>query len=177
MKKYSLVVHPIAIIDKVKALKQVLKGQIGWYNSVNSLAHLSICEFYAEDQELESIIAMIQEMVKDVEPKEITLDSFAFYDNGAFYMKANQESESYLKDLFVKINSGLAREIKLGYKVTAPHLSIGRRLSQEQLAIAQEVFQQVEERFICESIMLRVFNPIRKQYDLFREIRFNTEKE
>lgn len=177
MKKYSLVVHPEGIIDRVKSLKQILKHKIGWYNSVNSLAHFSICEFELEDKEVEGLISMIYELVKNVESEEIIMNSFAFYDSGAFYIKTSQESTIYLKDLFAKICSGLSEKIKLAYQVHDPHLSIGRRLSAEQLQVAQETFQHIEERFICKGVVLRVFNPARKQYDLLHEILFNKEKE
>jgi hypothetical protein len=45
-KQYAIAFHPYEeIIEKVKEIKMDLATKIGWYNSKNALAHITICEF------------------------------------------------------------------------------------------------------------------------------------
>lgn len=55
MSKYSIVVHPSELLDEIKRIKLGLKSLIGWYSSVNALAHFTICEFLADETQLEKV--------------------------------------------------------------------------------------------------------------------------
>ncbi|WP_431242086.1 hypothetical protein ACQ9BO_19415 [Flavobacterium sp. P21] len=55
-KTYSVVIHPSDNgIDSVKVMKDYLKSKIGWFNSCNSVAHITICEFKIDESQLDSI--------------------------------------------------------------------------------------------------------------------------
>lgn len=54
--KYSIAFIPDSkTSEEVKKLKLQLADEIGWYNSKNSLAHITICEFTSTDKEIEII--------------------------------------------------------------------------------------------------------------------------
>jgi hypothetical protein len=50
--------------------------------------------------------------------------------------------------------------------------TIGRKLSEEQLQVAKDTFTSYTNSFFCDGVMIREFNPIRKQYDLKEFLRF-----
>ncbi|MBB6240306.1 hypothetical protein HDC90_004977 [Pedobacter sp. AK013] len=52
--RYSIVIYPHSeAINDVKVLKDKLWSKIGWYNSKNSEAHITINEFSADQYELD----------------------------------------------------------------------------------------------------------------------------
>ncbi|HTG66540.1 MAG TPA: hypothetical protein VL859_09210, partial [Flavobacterium sp.] len=54
--RYSLVISPSEeIIALVKTMKEELAKEIGWFHSKNSLAHITINEFMATENEIEII--------------------------------------------------------------------------------------------------------------------------
>ena len=55
-KKYSVAIHPSEdIILLVKEMKKKLFDEVNWFHSKNSIAHITICEFEATDDEIEII--------------------------------------------------------------------------------------------------------------------------
>ena len=56
LNRCSVVIHPSQkIIKEVKTMKELLAAKIGWYNSKNSIAHITVNEFEAPASELEKI--------------------------------------------------------------------------------------------------------------------------
>ncbi|WP_431242087.1 hypothetical protein ACQ9BO_19420 [Flavobacterium sp. P21] len=53
-----------------------------------------------------------------------------------------------------------------------PHLSIGRRLTPENLKIASQLFTTIDMEFLCDKIVLREFDPIKKQFFIIDTIPF-----
>ena len=172
MKKYSIVVHPTELLDDIKKIKQDLKSLIGWFSSVNALAHFTICEFEADENQLERVKQEVSKLIVNWQKKVIVLTSFDCYNNGAFYVKPDENSSLYLKALFKAIAVKAKEIIPNAYICTTPHLSIGRRLSEEQLQVAKDTFTSYSNSFLCDGVMLREFYPVRKQYDLKEFLRF-----
>ncbi len=54
-KTYSVVFYSKPVVDTVKELKDLLKSKVhkNWYNSCNSEAHITICEFTIDDSQLD----------------------------------------------------------------------------------------------------------------------------
>lgn len=55
-----------------------------------------------------------------------------------------------------------------------PHLSIGRRLTPENLKIASELFTAINLQFECNEIVLREFNPKVKQFFVIEAFPFGS---
>lgn len=47
-----------------------------------------------------------------------------------------------------------------------PHMSIGRRLTREWIALAYTIFTDYEAGFLCDSFAIRKYNEKRRQYDV-----------
>lgn len=166
--KYSIVIAPpqdgICYVDK---LKNELNTKIGWYNSRNSKAHLTIIEFTADDYELEEVISALKKITSYENPLYLRFDGVDSYPNGAVFLKPDEAIKVPLTELMARIQKKL--NIKNSYKSKDPHISIGRKLSEENVEIALEMFADANLEFTCENLVLRKFNPERKQYDKFSD--------
>ncbi|WP_125723089.1 2'-5' RNA ligase family protein [Flavobacterium ustbae] len=162
-KTYSVVFYSKELVDPVKKMKDFLRSKIDWYNSCNSEAHITICEFTIDDSKIDSIKQKLIKIADTFTPSQVHLDHFGFYEHaGAFYIAANEESKSNLIPIMKKIHE-ILKPLKLK-KSEDPHLSIGRRLTSENLKIASELFTTIDLVFLCDSIVLREFNPAVKQF-------------
>ncbi|HJR99530.1 MAG TPA: 2'-5' RNA ligase family protein [Flavobacterium sp.] len=170
--RYSLVISPPQdVIDQVKSMKEALAKEIGWYNSKNSLAHITINEFMASEIEMESIKKQLNTICNSLKPISVCLDSFNNYSNGAFFVGPDETSKINLKQILVQVNQSF--RAKTLFKNTEPHLSIGRRLSAENLTKAYYLFSDpIELQFICDNISLRLFNPDIKQFEIIEHFEF-----
>lgn len=172
MKKYSVVFHPSdVIIEEVKQMKELLASKIGWYNSKNSLAHITINELERDERELETIKSKLTEITTYLKPQEVTFDSFSTFPNGAFFLVPNETSREYLKQIMTSVHQ------KFPYPVTItsnePHISIGRRIPPEKISIAKNLFSENPTiNFVCDTIALRVFNEKRGQFDIIATFSF-----
>ena len=63
-------------------------------------------------------------------------------------------------------------QIKGAFKSKNPHITIGKRLDDEQLAIANEAIKNVSMEFCCASIALRQWNETTKHYNVIAEFPF-----
>lgn len=166
--QYSIVILPPKNgIDYVANLKNQLNAKIGWYNSRNSVAHITICEFTADIEELDRIIKDLKEIASYETPRHLVFDGVSSYANGAVYLKPNEETKVPLTELMVRVQKNLG--ITNLYKSKSPHVSIGRKLSEENVQIALNMFADAQLDFNCTRIVLRKFNPAIKQYDVFLE--------
>lgn len=172
MKKYSIVIHPFELLDDIKRIKQDLKSLIGWYSSVNALAHFTICEFWADENQLNKVKEEVAKLVVNWQKEIVFLESFDSFKSGAFYIKPDKDSSLYLQELLKAVGEKVKGIIPNVYICYNPHLSIGRKLDENQLQIARENFTSYSNSFLCEGVMIREFNPMRKQYDLKEFIRF-----
>lgn len=157
--RYSLVISPPEnIIAEVKAMKEALAKEIGWYNSKNSLAHITINEFMASDSEIGLIKKQLSRICESLKPVAVCLNSLDTYPNGAFFIAPNEVSKIDLKQILKHINQSFRTKTVL--KNNEPHLSIARKLSPEHIAVAYSLFSNpIELNFICNSIALRRLIP------------------
>ncbi len=171
MHKYSLVFQPdTETIDWVAQLKTDLAQKIGWYNSKNALAHITICEFQATEQDIHRLLNQVSRCCERFAPQEVHLNAFNTYPNGAFFLEVDLEAKAILKDYSKQIFEALP--YKNMYKNTDPHLSIARKLSADKLESAYQLFDKPEHSFKCDKIALRILNLERKQFDIIKTFDF-----
>jgi 2'-5' RNA ligase len=168
---YSIVLHPSEdIISKIKMMKETLSEKIGWFNSKNSLAHITIGEFTATDIQLENIKKQLAKIGDSIQPLKVVLDHFGSYPNGAFFIAPNPNS----KEELIPIMKRFHQEIRfpIVHKSTDPHLSIARKLSAENLEMAFRMFPNIELEYRCEDVVLRRFDAAVKQFKILAHFPF-----
>ncbi|WP_366183635.1 2'-5' RNA ligase family protein [Flavobacterium ovatum] len=170
--RYSLVISPPnEIISLVKSMKEKLAEEIGWYHSKNSLAHITINEFMATDNEIENIKKQLINICDGIKPIDVHLDHFNTYPNGAFFIAPDDFSIIELKQIMTQIHQLFRTKTLL--KSNEPHLSIGRQLKPDYIATAYRLFPFINLNFRCDSVTLRRFNPIIKQFEIIDRFSFN----
>ena len=172
-KKYSVAIYPsLDVIDAVKTMKEYLKSKIDWYNSCNSTAHITICEFTIDDSQINIFRQKLVKICDTFTSFPVYLDHFSFYENsGAFFIAPNEPSKNNLKPVMKKIQETL-KSLKLK-KSDDPHLSIGRKLTSDTLKIASQLFTTIEIDFLCKEIVLRELDPVKKQFFVIDTFTFN----
>lgn len=162
-KKYSAVFYSKDVVVSVKILKDLLKSKIEWYNSCNSEAHITIFELTIEESYVGLIKQQLVKICDTFTPFQVHLNHFGtFPPVGAYYIAPSETSEKDLKIIMEKTHNAM-RGFKIE-KITKPHLSIGRRLSPENLKIASELLTTIDLKFICDQIVLREYDPKKGQY-------------
>lgn len=172
VEKYSFVFQPCEKgIQIVKSIKESLEDKIGWFSSCHALAHITICEYHADLDALSRIKKQIVDVLKFENSQYVYFDEYnAFPKSGAFYIAPALKSKQFLKQKIAAItNVDFATEI---YISNEPHLTVGRHLDQQKIAIALENYKTIDLDFFCSSIFLRKFNPLRQQYDIIEEFKF-----
>src|SRR5690606_28862711 len=105
-------------------------------------------------------------------PFPVYLDHFSFYENsGAYFIAPNEVSKNNLKPIMKKVQDNL-KSLQLK-KSDDPHLSIGRRLTPENLTIASQLFTTIAIHFLCNEIVLRELDPVKKQFFVIDSFSFN----
>ena len=170
--KYSLVVSPPeVIITTVRTIKEVLFNTIGWFNGKNSLAHITISEFMASNNEVEILKKELDTIVESLKPVHVHLNAFNNYPNGAFFIAPDAVSKVDLKKIMKHVNQSF--RAKTITKNSEPHLSIGRKLSPENIATAYKLFSEpIDLNFVCNRITLRLYNPEIRQFEIIEHFEF-----
>lgn len=167
MPLYSVVIAPPEeIINEVAAMKQQLKDSIGFYHSCNSLAHVTINLFEGNEQTLEKWERYLDNFTSANSPFFVHFNKTGYFGNGAFFIAPDENSKIGLVNMMKEFHKGFPA---VGFgKSKEPHISIGRQLKEEQLAIAKELFPAVDLSFNCNDLVIRKFNEERKQYDIYK---------
>lgn len=211
-RKYSIAIYPSQdVINLVKTMKGFLKSKIQWYNSCNSTAHITICEFELDYSELEILKKKLSKICDTFTPFQVYLDHFGAYElAGAFFIGVNENQiikkpqikrarkplidsnkkagkpktqkvekpienlvvKSKLKEVMKKTQEAL--EIANMKKSNDPHISIARRLTPENITKASQLFTAIESEFLCKEMVLREFDPIKKQFFVIDTIPFGS---
>jgi len=162
-KLYSLVIHPSEpILTLMKSMKEQLYTQVGWFNSKNSVGHITICEFKATEKGIENIKNQILKICDTLSPFEVHLNEFGSFPNGAFFIAPDNNSKKSLKHIMKRFHKSLLIPNML--KSDNPHLSIARRLKPENLAKANRLFTTIDLNFVCNGVVLRQFDENIKQF-------------
>jgi len=171
IKHYSIVIHPQnSIIELFKTLKSKLFVKIGTYGSYNSIAHITILEFDATEEELRFII----EKLERIALREISFD--AVFDkvicsdlSKAIFILPNKSGNEFFKKLLVKVR----KQIKGDKNKYNAHLTIGRKLKPEQVKKSKGIFQNVKFDFHCNQLALRILNKDIGQFEVLKTFPFS----
>jgi 2'-5' RNA ligase len=171
-KTYSIAMLPSeSIIALIKSMKEQLAKEIGWFHSKNSVGHITICEFKANEATLEIIKNRLITFCDTLEPVEVSLTGFNSFPNGAFFMEPDEISKKKLIPIMKQVHKTLSMpSLK---KSINPHLSIARGLDSEELKKANQLFTTIDLWFLCESMVLREFDENIKQFFVTDTFKFN----
>ncbi|WP_348800288.1 2'-5' RNA ligase family protein [Flavobacterium adhaerens] len=169
---YSLVIHPPEeILVLVKTMKEQLATEVGWFNSKNSVGHITICEFTATDEIIEVIKKQIIKLCETLHPINVRMNEFGSFPNGAFFIAPDNQSKIDLKHIMKHFNKSL--RLHNMKKSDNPHLTIARRLSPENLEKAVAFFTKIDLHYDCNSVVLRQFDEQKKQFVATHKFLFN----
>lgn len=169
--KYSVVLSPPdETLELVKALKQRLRAAIGWYKSVNALAHITFNVFEADETMLQQWEAYLTDFAARQQYQPLLFDHTGTFANGAFFLAPDAASEHVLVRMMKDFHGGTFLDAPV--KSATPHISIGRQLTADELATAHALIPEVALGFTLQDIVLRRFNESRKQYDIYKRFAF-----
>ena len=155
-------------IALIKEMKLRLSDEIGWFNSKNSLAHFTLFEFLEEPTNEPQFCKQLERIASEIHSFKMICNAFDSFENGAFYIKPNTET-SLVMATEMKTILKESTSIKKAITNTTPHLTIGRRLNEEQLNVAKQMFQQIHISFFVTHLTLRKFNEQTRQFDLYKD--------
>lgn len=169
---YSIIFYPTAkTIGRVKIFKEKLKSKTEPFASQNSPAHITIAGFEASESQLLGVSEYLTKFVKNEVAFTALFDqvSFSFFSKSAVFL-----TSSYYQNKIHVITKKVRKMISVTKmsEIRDPHVSIGRELSEEQLKIAQEMFDNENLEFECFQLALRKFNSKRGQYDIIEKFLF-----
>ena len=177
LSSYSLAIMPSpAILHEVAEMKQLFRAAVGKsYGSANAEAHISLDGFDADDDNYPYILAEYRRIVSELEPFDIQFSGLGDFDRGnysAFYIKPTEASAEAIRERTGAVMKSFDKKIKKQYmqkwadESKNPHMSIGRRLSREWVALAYSIFTSYEASFHCNAFAIRKYNDKRRQYDV-----------
>lgn len=170
--RYSIAIHPSEeIIASIKNMKEQLAATVGWFHSKNSIAHITICEFEASENDLERVKKQLERTCDSIFPVSVQLNSFGSFPNGAFYIAPDSESRTNLQPIMKSFHNALV--VKTFHHSEEPHLSIARKLAPENLNKASQLFTSIDESFLCDGIVLRMLDMELKQFRVIDSFKFN----
>ncbi|MES2862759.1 MAG: 2'-5' RNA ligase family protein [Bacteroidota bacterium] len=169
--RYSIAIHPSPeLITKIKSMKEQLATEVGWFNSKNSVAHITICEFEADERDLERVKKQLVRICDTITPVPVQLNGFGTFPNGAFFIAPDSDSKKALQPIMKSFHNALL--VKTEHHSDVPHISIARKLSPENLVKASQLFTSIEESFLCNGIVLRMLDMELKQFRVIDEFDF-----
>jgi 2'-5' RNA ligase len=174
---YSLAIMPPPNIhEEVKGFKQLFRDAIGKsYGSANADGHISLDGFDAAEVDYPLILAEYTKLVSQLTPFQLNFSGFDDFDRAnfsAFYVKPTEESSNAIRERTQLIMKGFDKKFKKQYmqkwadESKNPHMSIGRRLTREWIALAYSLFTEYEAGFLCDSFAIRKYNEKRRQYEV-----------
>lgn len=170
--KYSVVILPSdKAIGKVDELKMRLHIESNeQYASYRSMAHITVQEFWATENKLNKIILKLIKIAREQKCFPAEFDKVICSEQTAFFSpKANS------KDSLEKLIKRLRLEVK-GHIISSAHISIGRRLSPQQIEISRNIFSHEKLNFDCNRIALRKLNDKIGQFEIVQIFPFLGEE-
>ncbi len=169
--KYSIAFIPDHLtISLIKSYKDFLASKIGSYKSKNSMAHITIKEFFATDKELEFTINQLKRCCQSFDSVQVQCLNFNSYEtNKTIFIEPDLNSKQNLIPLMKKIQKNTT--LKSNHFSSDPHISIGRGIIKFEEALAVLNFP-LNIHFEINSVYIRKFNPNIKQYEIYKTIPF-----
>ncbi len=178
---YSLaIMPPPPIAEDVRAFKLDYRNAVGKsYGSANADGHISLDGFDAAEADYPLILEEYTRLVTPLTPFQLNFSGFADFDRAnfsAFYIKPTEESSNAIRERTQAIMKAFDKKFKKQYmqkwadESKNPHMSIGRRLTREWIALAYSIFTDYEAGFLCDSFAIRKYNEKRRQYEVIDTI-------
>lgn len=163
---------PVETEEYVAIFKKELEKKISWYSSVNSKAHISFYEFFDEDGRLQQMEEYLVKLSKTIGPFKITINRFGRFGR-AYCLLPDDSSRKALANLMRQFHKKKPFDKEQNFD--KPHVSIGRNFTEEQLAIADQLFSAkiIHHEFLCPDIVIRKFNPALKQYEVYKRFKLS----
>ncbi|MDP1818236.1 MAG: 2'-5' RNA ligase family protein, partial [Leadbetterella sp.] len=106
--RYSIAIHPSPeLIVTIKNMKEQLAIEVGWFNSKNSVAHITICEFEADERDLERVKKQLERICDTITPVPVKLNGFGTFPNGAFFITPDTDSKITLQPIMKSFHNAL----------------------------------------------------------------------
>ncbi len=173
---YSLaIIPPPSVALEVSRMKLELKAGIGKsYASVNAGGHISLDGFEAKEGDYPQVLAEYRRQVSGLSAFPVTFSGYGHFESyyPAFYVRLTDASADLVRSAYACIRNGFDKKLKRQYmkkwadESKAPHMTIGRRLTMEQIRLAYSIFPAFEAAFECREFAIRKFNPLRRQYEV-----------
>jgi hypothetical protein len=166
------VCFPENVAIQLRQFKQQLFEQVGWFPSKNSEPHMTINVFQAGERELFIWDKFLVQFCRTISSFEIRFVKTNSYANGAFYLSPDKTSKRILIKLMKLFHS--CSPLSAEVKITDPHVSIGRKLNDNQLKIANQLFsnRNFDIKFMCDQLTIREFDEERQQYRVNKHFDF-----
>lgn len=170
------IMPPPSIAEDVRGFKLDYRNAIGKsYGSANADGHISLDGFDAAETDYPLILAEYTRVVSQLSPFELNFSGFADFDRAnfsAFYIKPTEASCDAIRERTQAIMKAFDKKFKKQYmqkwadESKNPHMSIGRRLTREWIALGYTIFMEYEAGFLCNSFAIRKYNEKRRQYEV-----------
>ena len=164
----SIVIDPPKnVCDFTAEFKQVLGSKTGFFGSLNSKAHITIATFKSDDV----LIALMKTHIRKFCDKQfrfpVKLDKPDFFGTRTLYLAPDPLSSGLIKTMSKKL-------LWKDHLKLFPHLTIARNLNPYQYKIAREMFydKNINLEFICEGVVIRKLDTLKKQYEIIDTINF-----
>lgn len=169
--QYSITLTtPLEIVDRVRQIKLLLKRGIGWYPSVNSMAHITAATFTATSWELAAVSQFIRAFCAKRVAPTVLFDHFNTYSNGAFFLAPDERSHGILTPILKDFNQKMPIDAIASLD---PHMTIGRQLDTHALIYTRTLLKAVPAlTFRIDGLTLRRLNEARGQYDIIAQFPF-----
>lgn len=170
---YSIIFHPLDYsIGYIEDCKVDLRLRTYNFASQNSQAHITVAEFEATSNQILGVKEHLKKIVKTQVPFKASFNSFvsspktkcAVFLPSSFF-------DTRIHEITKKTRSKLSN-YNLS-PISRPHVSVGRKLSDEQLLIAHQLFNNRSFEFDCCRLALRKFNPKINQFEIVEIFTFS----
>jgi 2'-5' RNA ligase len=158
---------PQEFVNEIALMKKELSEKIGWFNSKNSDAHITINVFSADEKELLIWKTYLLDFCRSQHSFEIRFTKTGtFPHNGAFYLEPDPVSKELLLNMMKDFHQHAP--VKTDKISLDPHLSIARRLKPKEMDIAFQLWSDkiFDLKFTCDNLTVRKFSSSIKQYSI-----------
>lgn len=168
---YSIAIIPDAdVVRKVEACKDQLKEAIGWYNAVNSIAHITVSEFeLSNEYALPNVKEHIEKIARRLPEISVCFNELMKFHHGTFCILPDEDSKTKVVKIITDFHE---LPIKNTAKNRLPHITIGKGLSDKEMYIAGELITRISLKFKIGSVVLRKYNEELNHYDIVDEYPF-----
>jgi len=165
-KVYSFRLSPSdEIIKEIERFKLFSRETIGAFESMNSKAHLTICEPRLEKlQVMVNSVKRLERELKSIPSIELTVNNFGYFDNGkaGYVIYAKVEGDERTKTWFKTLRSSFDKK-----EAFNPHITVVRGISADRFRDLWPHFEHFAYRrkFTVDSMIILENEIVKKRRD------------